>query len=608
MANLDNIKAAGKKILSSGGSSVEVPQSSNLQFVSQDGNSYTYREVDSGRTFTSAVVIAGALGNPIISAIKEVVKPGSTSLESINAEGGKGLYGASPDEQSRKYKVNIETSGTGNNVKETSSDEVDGGQAVRSKFNRWSLFKTENIAGKSGVGKSSNKNEMSSALYGGPNSVQNNPSARNIVNYAKGTGSGVGANATSLGFDYDLADFIQCEHYGAISNNYMLTLRRFPYPVSDDIISPKTFDNTGKAVDAHQPDIARAITWLSPALGNDIKEIFKFKVGYNWKDVESQMQEITQSKGNRGALGASIDGSPLLSAIEAGLNGRSAEETAIIKDRGAGFDPTKETYPNKVFGPYNVIKSVLAREQGIKFEQDFTLTFHYDIRGYGNTSPKAAFMDTLSNLLALTYSNAPFWGGATRYLGSGSVGKPFGDYNKLRSGDYSGFLGSLKDQFMSMTGLSGGIDGVKKAFGDGKVLDNIVGGGLMKLFNGPQGATIAAAFISGDPTGQWHLTVGNPMAPMMVIGNLAMQDAQFEFEGPLGYEDFPSKLKVTITLKPGRPRDKGEIESMFNAGRGRMYLQPETGTDAPESQIADPYGKKVMSNALYRRASDMNHG
>ena len=54
-------------------------------------------------------------------------------------------------------------------------------------------------------------------------------------------------------------------------------------------------------------------------------------------------------------------------------------------------------------------------------------------------------MDTMSNILALTYSNAPFWGGATRYLGSGSVGKPFGDLNKLKSGDYQGFLTGLKD-------------------------------------------------------------------------------------------------------------------------------------------------------------------
>jgi hypothetical protein len=581
------------------------PDSSKLQFISEENGIFTYRDVESGADITSQSLIAGAKDNPSVTG-NDAVKLGSTVKDAVNAD-NQGFYGSQPDIQSRKYNVGKTVSGAGNtnNKIEDDGTTVDAGQAVRSKFNRWSLFKTENIAGKSGAGTTSNKKEMSEALYGGPDGPIQNPTARNIVNFAKGTKVAGQSPSTSLGYDYDLADFIQCEHYGAISNNYLLTLRRFPYPVQDDIISPKIFDNTGKAVDAHQPDLARAITWLSPALGNDLKDILKFKVGYEWKNVESQLQNITKSKGNRGAAGSSIDGSPLLSAIEAGLNGRSAEESQLIRDRGAGFDPTSETYPNKVFGPYNVIKSVLAREQGLKFEQDFTLTFHYDIRGYGNTSPKAAFMDTMANLLALTYSNAPFWGGATRYLTSGSVGKPFGDYNKLRSGDYSGFLGSLKDQFMGAA--TGGWEDLKKGFGNSKILDNIVGGGLMKLFNGPQGATLAAAFLSGDPTGNWHLTVGNPMAPMMVIGNLAMQDAQFEFEGPLGYEDFPSKLKVTITLKPGRPRDKGDIESMFNAGRGRMYLQPQQGS-APDEGLVDAYGKKIMSDVLQRRASDMNHG
>jgi len=46
---------------------------------------------------------------------------------------------------------------------------------------------------------------------------------------------------------------------------------------------------------------------------------------------------------------------------------------------------------------------------------------------------------------------------------------------------------------------------------------------------------------------------------------------------------------------------------MFNAGRGRMYLQPNE-TDAPEETISDVYGGKSMSNAMRRRASDMNAG
>jgi hypothetical protein len=211
-------------------------------------------------------------------------------------------------------------------------------------------------------------------------------------------------------------------------------------------------------------------------------------------------------------------------------------------------------------------------------------------------------MDVLSNLLAITYNNAPFWGGATRYSGSGSTGKPFGDFNKLKSGDYAGYLSSVMTQVKSSLGsgfkdlgkgVKGLLSGDVNAIGDSKIMDNLVGGALMKHLGSPSGGDIVKAFLTGDPTGQWHLTVGNPMNPMLVCGNLALQNAKFEFEGPLGFEGFPSKLKMIVTLKPGRPRDKSEIESMFNAGRGRMYLQPEVeGKSLDDVMDVSQFGNK----------------
>lgn len=581
--------------------------SSSLQFVGEVPSGYRYREILSGSEFDSPNIIDGAKGNPPASG-GDVVKHGESTVAS--AAGGKdGFYGGQVDQKSRIYNVNPQVSGTGDKLKiQDPGKPTDAGKAVQSKFNRWSLFKTSNISGVSPDDKSSLKSEMSQALVGKDlNAKVLNPTAKNIVEYSKE----INGQNDKAGFQYDLADFIQCEHYGAISNEYLITLRRFPYPVGDDIVNPIVFDGDGAAQKAKQPDLARALTYLSPSLGNDIKEILKFKVGFSWNEVESKIQEITQSTGNRGAVGAMIDGSPLLSAIEAAGNGLNPAQAAMIRDKGSGWDPTSETYPNKVFGPYNVIDKLMVRDRGMVFEQDFTLTFYYDIRGYGNTSPKAAFMDTMSNLLALTYNTAPFWGGATRYLGSGTVGKPFGDWKKLASGNYEEYFKDLGGQMLK--GATNLFDDVSKIFkggslGDSKVFNNIVGGGLMKLLGGPQGGTIAQAFISGDPTGNWHLTIGNPMNPMLVSGNLTLQDAQFEFEGPMSYEGFPSKLKMTVTLKPGRARDRGEIESMFNAGRGRMYLQSNAYNPAGEEQITTPYGKKRKADGMETRISDLANG
>ena len=382
----------------------------------------------------------------------------------------------------------------------------------------------------------------------------------------------------------------------------MITLRRFPFPAPDDIFSPMQFGPDGKPVPTEQPDIARAITWMSPTLGNELKNIFSFGTGYNWKDVEAQVQ-TAQGRTDRGKIGNRISSSPLLSAIEAGVSGYDAVSAARKKEFGAGYDPMQTTYPNHVYGPLNVIKSMMIRDRGINFDKEFTLNFYYDLKAYGNVSPRAAFMDTLSNLLVLTTNNAPFWGGATRGVSNGMVGKPFGDLSKLQSGDYKGFLGGIVDQFSSAA--TNIWDDLKS--GNSKVLNNIIGGGLMELFGSKQGATVLQAFLTGDPTGQWHITVGNPLNPAMVVGNLGLQSANLEFEGPLGYEDFPTKLKLTVTLKPGRPRDKTEIESMFNSGKSRLYVQPE-GAPGIALYNQGAYGNKEFGAGMEINGSDMAFG
>lgn len=531
----------------------------------------------------------------------DAVSPGSTNFVETGEAVGTSIYG-NKGLKSRDFKFG--------DPEET----VNLGEAPRSLFNKWSLHNYANMAKGVADGKNMGPNYNKAVTEGNDDNILN-PTARRIVNYSQEQGG--------IGYSYKFTDFAATEHYGQISNEYLITLRRFAYPCGDDIMNTMGKDSKGGDIDLSQPDLARALTWMSPSLGNDMKEVLKFGTGFPWKDVESQIQEVQGNAQKRGKLGAMMDSSSLGRAVEAGLNGKSAAEAQTIRDKGAGFDPMKETYPNKVFGPLNVIKKVLAREQGLNFDSTFALTFHYDIKGISGTSPKVAFMDQLSNILALTYNNAPFWGGAVRYTGSGSVGKPFGDYDKLKNGDYAGYLGSLTTQLKSSMGAafndigkaaSGLLSGKGiNALGDSKIMDNIIGGGLMKLMNGPQGGTVINAFLTGDPTGQWHMTVGNPMNPMMVCGNLALQSSSIEFEGPLSYEGFPSKLKLTVELKPARPRDKGEIESMFNAGRGRMYLQPDVEGAVDIDSVVDvsAYGNKdkgKFTPGFTEKLSNFGHG
>lgn len=417
-----------------------------------------------------------------------------------------------------------------------------------------------------------------------------NPSASKIIELTD--------SLKGSGYRYSYADFALTKYFGKIPNNMMVTLRRFPFPCGDDIISPTVTasDSSGNAKpeDSKQADIARAVTWLGEAPGNNIADIIQFSHGFNWKEAEADTQVLqSQQKGRSGGFGSLIESNRLLSAAANAAQGRDAYDTAV-RNANAGYDAFSETYPNHVFGPLNVIKNVLVREQGLTFNQEFTLKFEYELRDLGGANPKILMLDQLANLLTLTYNNAPFWGGDVRYIGDGAVGKPLGDIAKIKSGDYSGFLKSVVND------LTGGKDiaelaknAISKGGLGGKTLNNLIGGSLAKMFNSPQGGQAINALLTGDATGQWHVTLGNPLNPIAVMGNLACTNTKINFDGGMGMSDFPEKMIVEVSLKPARPRDKTEIESMFNMGRGRFYIQPADGKiDPNRTQNVSAYGNK----------------
>ena len=425
-----------------------------------------------------------------------------------------------------------------------------------------------------------------------------NPTVSKIIEVT----SAVGDNE---GYRYDYSDFAMAKYFGKIPNNMMITLRRFAFPAPDDIVSPVTPDKDGINQSTAQPDIARAVTWLSEDTGNQISEILKFSTSYEWKEEEAAVQTMNSEKGKKsGAFGAMINDSAILRAGLNAAQGVDAYQDAIRTANG-GYDAFSNTYPNHVFGPLNVIKNVLVRQQGLKFEQEFTLKFEYELRDLGGANPKILMLDQLSNILALTYSNAPFWGGSVRYVGDGSVARPLGDIGKLRSGDFKGFLGSVISDFTGqntgspMDDLISGAQNFISSGNIGKSLKNILGGAGLELFNSPQGGQAVNSLLTGDPTGQWHVTIGNPLNPIAVIGNLACTGTSINFEGGMGVQDFPEKMVVTVTLKPGRPRDKAEIESMFNTGRGRFYLQPDDTADINITKDVSAYGNKDKESNEY---------
>ena len=57
-----------------------------------------------------------------------------------------------------------------------------------------------------------------------------------------------------------------------------------------------------------------------------------------------------------------------------------------------------------------------------------------------------------------------------------------------------------------------------------------------------------------------------------MIGNLVCNGVKIAFNDELGPDDFPTEMTATISLMPGRQRHRGDYESFFNRGKGRLYL------------------------------------
>ena len=422
--------------------------------------------------------------------------------------------------------------------------------------------------------------------------VADNPTAAQIIDYF---------NNRYKGLNYSYGDFLYCKYYMQIPNNYMVTLRRFATPVEDNIYDLQ-YSQAGKnggadlIANANGLDIARAVTWMSEATGNKLDDLLKFSYGFNWEELSSEIEsnESSQGLGVAGtswyqSLGGGLGGSLKQGAVNA-LLGKSYADI-LRAESFNGRDPLLTTYPNYVLGPVNVINKMTVRKPGLNFDFDMELKFQYELKSFNHVNPRIAMLDVFSNFMTLTYNNAPFFGGANRFYGSaGYIKFPFGDIGKLRSGDPVGYMasvvgdaqGSLKNVITTGDGGIGLNFNNLKDFvvkGATNALGSLLNGIASKFFGSHAKGIAVPAFLSGQPTGSWHVTVGNPMNPIMMMGNMICESVDVNFKGGLGYDDFPTEVEFTVKLKPARPRDKSDIENMLNGGHGRLYARAESVQD-----------------------------
>jgi hypothetical protein len=397
---------------------------------------------------------------------------------------------------------------------------------------------------------------------------------------------------------YYYSDFLYCKYIGEIPLNQLITLRRYPAPTFDNLAVPGSKDNpaptpnatnTTSTAETPKPPgetepgdfkpIAQAVTWYGEHTGNKLSDLLNFTVSMNWKSVEA---EVNTASGNE--QGSEDSPAPGIAKVLGILTGNVNTPFATANSQ---YDPYNNgPLAHRVYGPVNVISRTYKRERGLDFKNSITLNFEYSLKSIGNINPKAAMLDLMSNMLALTYNNAGFWGGANRYFPQAPTYPFLGGKDGMNAwyrGDPVGFAKAVGAQ------VTKAFDTISKTLASlaedpigtlKKIASGAAKLGMIEMGKGRAPSIVAMkSLLTGEPVGEWHMVLGNPYDPILAVGNLICTEAKFQFNDIIGADNFPTELKVTITVEHGRPRDAGDIQSMFNRGQGRIYYPPKDTKD-----------------------------
>lgn len=432
---------------------------------------------------------------------------------------------------------------------------------------------------------------------------------------------------------YNVKDFIFCKHYGIIPNNRMLTLRRFAYPTLDSLRilppNPGKIKLEGEKVSYEAEDVgglrqrledkfgsenstlpvAQAVTYFGDGTGNDLNSILGINTGLNFS-YDTQEPLKNEQTGDPGLMNSPF-GDLIKSFIQSGNSNLDTE--SIDKLLGTLTSPQKNInalrrklldgattgdgpLSKKIFVNVNTVNQMMTRKQGFTGgagESAFSLTFEYNLTSVGTINSKLLFLDLMTNLLSIgtdygqflspelrleqTSVGLGFPGGAKGY--AKSIIDPIGYIKDQVSGilseqnvnNIASAEGSLKNDIEKATNeikqfIADPSKGIPK---DGQFYKSIAvmlsDLFLKKVYYQP-------IMLSGYPVGEWHLVVGNPLNPIAMIGNLVCTNVSIKFNEDLGPDDFPTEITAVFKLSPGRQRHRGDWESMFNRGNGRLYL------------------------------------
>ena len=444
---------------------------------------------------------------------------------------------------------------------------------------------------------------------------------------------------------YRYADFMYCKDLGKVSNNHLITLRKFAFPIGDHIFefnSPAYHTSqSGLFEYGNSGEVGRLVAWFDTD-DNKLEDILTYSYQASWKPLESKLDPVksTENDAARGPIGWVINtlSNENNEAVKQGIVGKAGENSlwgwlggkiSVLDNKTQSeYEKGFTNYDaNKVYTPKNTVQDTHIYEGKLTFAHEFTLNFSYKMRAYENINPKSAFLDLIGNILEVTYRRGKFWGGDRVWIGPQPNLSAWNKANAIADQAWhkiGGIMGAASNgtmDFQSILGTLGDaisngartlVNKASEVWGNllnGNYNEKIkeigdAGRGMLMNMLGRPSMYALDSLLSGDNVGLWHVTIGNPKNPIVAFGNLIMTDAKITHMGPLGIDDFPTELRVSVTLKHAKSRDLTEISRMYTKGLSSIYMS--NAVNKTSEIYGFPYGSPTAAGDVESRIETLS--
>ena len=383
-----------------------------------------------------------------------------------------------------------------------------------------------------------------------------------------------GEDTKSKALKLKASDLTYLRDIGVYPINRLMILRRYP----EGTVVPVDL------MDLPVEPISTIIGWVKPEA-----DILNFNVNELWK-TQSKWLHVLAREIIQKEFGFDIG------AIFPVPGWGTGFMFGLLKDMGL----TDYSATNLPIGDANLLREGITREhegQGVLSSFNFNLETVYEQKYIGGIDSGAALNDLLENALTMGTSNMRFLGKAgtkvTQQINeaNNNPSNPEG-WKNLMETVITSVIRSLnnivsnaveKDKLKPVENEPETTDteSRKKSKEVEKGEANLKTLGIVQGFISVVLASTIARYqwpirgalnqLTGEAATPWHLTIGNPNAPLLSMNNIKVSSLDVTMGNELSYNDMPRYMTIKVNIEQGRNIGKQEIENMFGVVYKREY-------------------------------------